>query len=310
MGSLPADMDTSSDPSNFRFECPQVDNSEYVEAYETGGLHPVHLGDRYDNDRYRIVHKIGFGDNSVIWLARDSVLSSWVALKIVRADQSYKIERDMVAYHHEDGHGGPSDMINMIEKYLGEIPESWLEPPLYDEYDGRPTWNMGHSWQRATPDTCSSRSLKQWISYIQDKPKDLDDNENSPDVVSYEDDTHVQSGDWLESDIAAVVNVVDPVYGWDHHKEERPYPEHHSDWFWKPSAIKINGEPLHKTEDPDAMMALFPKISAREVDLLYDLVTRTFKYEPAERISAYDMIELSLGPYFGYWTGVGLSFGG
>lgn len=492
MGSLIKDMDTSSDSSDFRFECPQVDVSEYVEAYETGGLHPVHLGDRYDNDRYRIVHKIGFGDNSVVWLARDSLSSAWVALKIVRADQSYKIERDMVGCHNtlfrfndphfvtykryfhidgpngrhlclvlpfcgpnldsmdrlhprwarcysirvasllsvlhrhnichgsirprniliqinnldhldddgiyrllgkpvidrvrtidgsipgpetpryivssidflssseriiypdlriigfeetfspfyipmcmdqpgflppevaigrrptpasdiwalgvtilnlrsgripfnEDGHGGPSDLINMVEKYLGEIPESWSEP-LYDEYDGRPTWNMGHSWQRATLDTCSSSSLKQWISDIQDKPKDLDENENSPDVVSYEDDTHVQSGDWLESDIAAVVNVVDPVYGWDHHKEERPYPEYHSDWFWKASAIKINGESLHKTKNLDAMMALFPKISAREVDLLYDLVTKTFKYEPRERIGACDIVR---HPWFG-----------
>jgi serine/threonine protein kinase len=64
---------------------------------------------------------------------------------------------------NEDGYGGPPDLINMVEKYFGEIPESWLEP-LYNEYDARPTWNMAHSWQRETLETCSTRSLKQWIS--------------------------------------------------------------------------------------------------------------------------------------------------
>lgn len=45
-----------------RFLLPQgVGDTEDVERYEPGGFHPVHLGDRYDGGRYRVVHKLGAG---------------------------------------------------------------------------------------------------------------------------------------------------------------------------------------------------------------------------------------------------------
>ncbi|TAQ88404.1 hypothetical protein B7494_g3279 [Chlorociboria aeruginascens] len=42
-----------------RFLLPHILETEEIERYERGGLHPVHLGDRYDGDRYKIVHKLG-----------------------------------------------------------------------------------------------------------------------------------------------------------------------------------------------------------------------------------------------------------
>jgi hypothetical protein len=39
-----------------RFQCVNFD-SEDLERYEPGGFHPVHLGDYYDDTRYKIVHK-------------------------------------------------------------------------------------------------------------------------------------------------------------------------------------------------------------------------------------------------------------
>ena len=38
--------------------------------YRPGGYHPVHLGDIY-YERYRVIHKLGFGSYSTVWLARD-----------------------------------------------------------------------------------------------------------------------------------------------------------------------------------------------------------------------------------------------
>lgn len=73
--------------SSFRFLLVNFD-AEDLERYESGGFHPVHLGDRYDNGRYRVVHKLGFGGFSTIWLARDEPEHKWVALKIVVADAS------------------------------------------------------------------------------------------------------------------------------------------------------------------------------------------------------------------------------
>ncbi len=33
--------------------------------------HPVHLGDFFKDGRYKILHKLGFGSFSTVWLARD-----------------------------------------------------------------------------------------------------------------------------------------------------------------------------------------------------------------------------------------------
>jgi len=45
-------------------------DAEYPDVYRPGGYHPVHLGDVYCQ-RYRVIHKLGFGSYSTVWLARD-----------------------------------------------------------------------------------------------------------------------------------------------------------------------------------------------------------------------------------------------
>lgn len=48
-----------------------VQNSEEdLKRYRVGGYHPVHLGDVF-NDRYVVVRKLGYGQYSTVWLARD-----------------------------------------------------------------------------------------------------------------------------------------------------------------------------------------------------------------------------------------------
>jgi serine/threonine-protein kinase SRPK3 len=61
------------------------DGAEDLEQYRSGGFHPVHLGDEYDEGRYKIVYKIGYGSYSTVWLARDSQRDRYVAIKIVLA---------------------------------------------------------------------------------------------------------------------------------------------------------------------------------------------------------------------------------
>lgn len=39
-------------------------------AYRPGGLHPVYIGDVF-NDRFKVLSKIGYGRYSTIWLVRD-----------------------------------------------------------------------------------------------------------------------------------------------------------------------------------------------------------------------------------------------
>ncbi len=64
-----------------------LDDAENLEKYVPGGYHPVELGEIY-HDCYKIIHKLGYGGFSTVWLARDSVNSHYVALKLVCATAS------------------------------------------------------------------------------------------------------------------------------------------------------------------------------------------------------------------------------
>lgn len=62
-----------------------IEPVERMEYYKDGGYHPVEIGDHF-HDRYRVVHKLGHGTYSTIWLARDEISNRYVAIKICTAD--------------------------------------------------------------------------------------------------------------------------------------------------------------------------------------------------------------------------------
>ena len=72
---------------------------EDLEGYHVGGYHPVHLQDEYSNGRYRIVHKLGFGSYSTVWLARDQRTNRYVAVKIVVAEASKTSSESHILRH-------------------------------------------------------------------------------------------------------------------------------------------------------------------------------------------------------------------
>ena len=45
--------------------------AEPLALYRSGGYHPIHLGDTMQEGRYIILHKLGWGLEETIWLARD-----------------------------------------------------------------------------------------------------------------------------------------------------------------------------------------------------------------------------------------------
>ncbi|OXV09092.1 hypothetical protein Egran_03145, partial [Elaphomyces granulatus] len=64
----------------------EIEDTEYLDRYRTGGYHPVRLGDTYKGKwTYKILLKLGFGNTSTVWLGR--VLNvdpiEYVALKFV-----------------------------------------------------------------------------------------------------------------------------------------------------------------------------------------------------------------------------------
>lgn len=82
---------------------------EPIYYYRPGGYHPTHIGDKFANGRYEVVHKLGFGAHATVWLARDHTGNKFVALKILVAsvsgttDSEVRILRALAAgdLHHE-----------------------------------------------------------------------------------------------------------------------------------------------------------------------------------------------------------------
>ncbi|KIH87293.1 hypothetical protein SPBR_05095 [Sporothrix brasiliensis 5110] len=72
----------------------RIQPHEPLEGYTSGGFHPVTLGDALCNGRYVIRHKLGFGQQSTVWLAWDNEHANnsnarpWVAVKIKKATAS------------------------------------------------------------------------------------------------------------------------------------------------------------------------------------------------------------------------------
>jgi len=76
-----------------RYKFSNLDSIEDIELYRPGGLHPVSIGDVFADGRYKILHKLGYGGSSTVWLARDqrpqsSASDTLVALKILSAAES------------------------------------------------------------------------------------------------------------------------------------------------------------------------------------------------------------------------------
>ncbi|KAM0325452.1 hypothetical protein ACHAQA_007439 [Verticillium albo-atrum] len=63
-----------------------LEDVESPEDYEPGGFHPIRIGDVFRDGRYRIIHKLGYGGYSTIWLAKDEQSDRYVAIKVAAAD--------------------------------------------------------------------------------------------------------------------------------------------------------------------------------------------------------------------------------
>lgn len=69
---------------DFDFQYLPQERVEIFDAYRPGGYHPIVTGDTI-RARYHIVHKLGVGLSSTVWLARDQVAGRYVAIKIATA---------------------------------------------------------------------------------------------------------------------------------------------------------------------------------------------------------------------------------
>ncbi|RMJ24063.1 protein kinase dsk1 [Aspergillus sp. HF37] len=93
--SSPYQQKTGYDPPLSRSASPSDDEPEPTaeeedsEDYCKGGYHPVSVGETYNNGRYVVVRKLGWGHFSTVWLSRDTATGKHVALKVVRSAAHY-----------------------------------------------------------------------------------------------------------------------------------------------------------------------------------------------------------------------------
>ena len=64
-------------------------DEEDSEDYCKGGYHPVQVGEQYNDGKYTVVRKLGWGHFSTVWLSRDNTNGKHVALKVVRSAAHY-----------------------------------------------------------------------------------------------------------------------------------------------------------------------------------------------------------------------------
>ncbi|KAF6785366.1 protein kinase domain-containing protein [Colletotrichum musicola] len=101
---------TSPNGPNGAVYIPEVDLEDF-ESYRIGGYHPTVVGEVFHN-RYEVIHKLGFGGYSTIWLARDkhpqqSDSSTYVSLKILTADEFSKSTESSIQRMLHDGESHP-----------------------------------------------------------------------------------------------------------------------------------------------------------------------------------------------------------
>lgn len=61
-----ASLPTAQERPRFRHITEEPDR-----LYQAGGFHRVSLGDRFVSNKYTILRKLGYGQYSTVWLARD-----------------------------------------------------------------------------------------------------------------------------------------------------------------------------------------------------------------------------------------------
>lgn len=72
---------------------------EDLEMYCEGGYHPTRLGDEFSRGRYRVVHKLGYGSFSTVWMARDYTEERYVSLKVITAAASMSSSEAKIRDH-------------------------------------------------------------------------------------------------------------------------------------------------------------------------------------------------------------------
>ncbi|EJT70664.1 serine/threonine protein kinase [Gaeumannomyces tritici R3-111a-1] len=164
----------------------------------------------------------------------------------------------------------PADALTVIAEVIGELPEDWAQTRF--NYDGFLAEDDEPGDPYLPPDT--ARPLEGHVRGIVDEPASL-----------------FISADGRLVD-PADVNPPSPIMP-EWHPLREPYPPPLRSMVWKPTAICVAGNysvAYSSGGETEKMLEAFPKIPEREADLLFDLLSKIFIYDPDKRLTAEEVV--------------------
>lgn len=118
---LPSQNDSFQSPKVPKLMYQWQEGVEDLECYRPGGYHPTHIGDQHLDGRYEVVHKLGYGSYSTVWLARDHLKTRSVALKILVAAAFEKSSESKVLRVLGSGkpdHQGRAYVSSLLDEFI------------------------------------------------------------------------------------------------------------------------------------------------------------------------------------------------
>ncbi|PYH90933.1 kinase-like protein [Aspergillus ellipticus CBS 707.79] len=130
-----------------RVEYNWIQGVEKLEDYRLGGYHPIMIGCML-HDRYKIVDKLGHGGYSTVWLAYDTNVKQYVALKVNIADAHPREAKAFRALSQP----------LLDNTRIHESPSTSLpSPPIHPGRDRGP--NGTHACYTVAPAECNLREI-------------------------------------------------------------------------------------------------------------------------------------------------------
>lgn len=88
---------------------------EGTEDYKKGGYHPVRMGEKYNDGRYVVQRKLGWGHFSTVWLVLDTTTGQQAALKVQKSASHYtEAARDEITLLAQIRDGDPSNECHCV----------------------------------------------------------------------------------------------------------------------------------------------------------------------------------------------------
>ncbi|KAF1956028.1 protein kinase [Byssothecium circinans] len=104
-------------------DCGSGVEAEDPHDYVRGVYFPVELGNVFNNGRYLVLHKLGWGGYATVWLARDTLNNTNVALKFIRKSINthepaiMRHLRDSPIAHANIAHPGRKHVVQLLDDF-------------------------------------------------------------------------------------------------------------------------------------------------------------------------------------------------